>query len=164
MKTPKLPFKDAKIEYDNKNYAYENMVLHLEPEQKESHLNGTIIAERLKVNGLSSSVLDYLLENTKEIPKDWKGKYVYFWGTIFRYADGRLYVRCLVWDDGKWQAYYDWLDDDFDGSNPAAVSASMSSDSVSKSSFETMSFDQALEIVKKAGCKVTKEKLVIEEL
>ncbi len=73
---------------------------------------------------LNANVLEYLLKNPRAIPEEWKGKYVFFWGTIYRRSDGRLYVRCLVWDGSQWYWSYYWLDIDFNGLNPAAVAAS----------------------------------------
>jgi hypothetical protein len=80
----------------------------------------------MKGKGLSANVLDYLLAHPESIPEDWKGKWVYFWGTIYRNADGSLYVRFLFWHGGRWVWDYSWLAGDFRGSRPAAVSASIS--------------------------------------
>lgn len=169
MKSPQLPFKGAKIEYDNKNYAYENMVLHLEPEQKTSYIRGAVLAERLKEKGLSASVLDYLLENKDKIPEEWKEdskgntRLIFFLGTIFRNSDGDLYMRCLYFHDGEWQTDYDWLDNRFHDDDPAVVSeSSLVSDT--ELSLDTLSLEKAIEICKKNGLKITREKLVIEEL
>jgi hypothetical protein len=73
---------------------------------------------------LNANALDYLLANPHLIPEEWKGKYVFFWGTVYRNRDGDLYVRCLCWFDGRWDWGYRWLGDDWDGRNPAAVLAS----------------------------------------
>ena len=57
---------------------------------------------------MNANVLDYLLANPDLIPEDWKNqeggntRYIFFWGTIYRYSDGDLCVRCLYWDDGRW--------------------------------------------------------------
>ncbi len=45
--------------------------------------------------------------------------------TCDRNSDGNLYVRYLYWKDGQWNWNYNWLDNEFDGQNPAAVSASL---------------------------------------
>ncbi len=74
---------------------------------------------------LNANVLDYLISHPELIPESWKGQFVYFWGTIYRYADGHLYVRCLCWGDGRWCWDYDWLRNDWSGRSPAAVSASV---------------------------------------
>lgn len=58
-------------------------------------------------------VLDYLLEHPEIIPESWKGKVIFFWGTIYRYAVGNLCVRFLNWLGIVWNAFY-----------PCAVSAS----------------------------------------
>ncbi len=74
----------------------------------------------------TANVLDYLLkpENQHLIPEDWKGKYVFFWGTIYRHSDGDLYVRCLYRDGSAWGWYGGWLGNDFNSNNPALVRAS----------------------------------------
>lgn len=55
---------------------------------------------------LNASVLDYLLANPHLIPEEWKGKAVFFWGTIYRHSDGSLDVRYLDWGGGRWG--WDW--------------------------------------------------------
>ena len=73
---------------------------------------------------LNACILDYLLAHPELIPEEWKGKAVFFWGTIYRDSNGNLYVRCLYWDDEQWSWRSFWLDGGFGGSNLAAVSAS----------------------------------------
>lgn len=70
---------------------------------------------------LNANVLDYLLAHTDLIPEEWKGKYVFFWGTIYRSADDKLCVRCLYWDGGQWYWLCRWLGGGFGGVSPAAV-------------------------------------------
>jgi hypothetical protein len=62
--------------------------------------------------------------NSHLIPEEWKGKYVFFWGTIYRGSGDNLYVRCLCWGGGRWDWGYDWLGGGWDDGNPAAVPAS----------------------------------------
>lgn len=113
------------IEWDK-----EKVELHLEPEQKEGYLEGNIVRERLKGKPvLNAAVLDWLYEHQDKIPESWIGKYVYFWGTIYRNSDDRLYVRCLFWLDGAWYWHFFWLDYDFHSNFPAALRASVSSKS-----------------------------------
>ncbi|MEK7080027.1 MAG: hypothetical protein AAB901_01945, partial [Patescibacteria group bacterium] len=63
------------------------------------------------------------------IPEEWKkdGKgntrYIFFWGTIYRYRNSRLCVRCLYWEDGSWNCTHYWLDDGYEDREPAAVRA-----------------------------------------
>ena len=73
---------------------------------------------------LNANVLDYLLAHPELIPDAWKGKYLYFWGTIYRDSDGSLCVRCLYWSDGRWDWGYDWLGRRFGGQGPSALLAS----------------------------------------
>lgn len=40
-----------------------------------------------------------------------------------RNADGNLYVRYLNWNGDRWDWNYNWLDNDWNESNPSAVSA-----------------------------------------
>lgn len=73
---------------------------------------------------LNANVLDYLLANPHIIPEEWKGKAIFFWGTIYRGRNGRLLVRDLSWRGDGWGWSAGWLDLGWDGSNPAAVPAS----------------------------------------
>lgn len=73
---------------------------------------------------LNANVLDYLLKNPHLIPEEWKGKYIFFWGTIYRGSDGSLIVRYVCWRDDGWGWSSRWLDRDWDGRHPAAVPAS----------------------------------------
>ena len=101
--------------------------LYLSKEQKGGCIGGNDLRKKLaKVPILNANVDDYLLkpENQHLIPDSWKGKYIFFWGTIYRGADGSLFVRYLCWCGVRWFWHYLWLDDDFDGLSPAAASAS----------------------------------------
>lgn len=142
------------IEYNNSlgEIDLSKIKLHLEPEQKNGYTEGEVLAERFKNNGLNANVLDYLLANPRAIPDDWKvdenGKtrYIFFWGTIYRVSVGNLYVRCLCWGNGAWDWGGNWLSDDFDARNPAALLASPL-DSDPKLSFDTLNFEKRLKKV-----------------
>jgi hypothetical protein len=73
-----------------------------------SDIQGSIL--RTGKQRLNAIVLDYLLKNADLIPNEWKGKYVVFWGTVYRDAEG-LYVRCLHWCEDGWSWFYSWLDE-----------------------------------------------------
>lgn len=75
---------------------------------------------------LNANVLDYLLANPYLIPEEWKRKVIFFWGTIYRDTDGRLCVRYLRWDGGRWNWNWRWLENDWNENNPAALRASSS--------------------------------------
>lgn len=71
----------------------------------------------------NANLLDYLLKNPHLIPEEWKGEFIYFWGTIYYVSDGDLYVRYLYWSGRKWISSYARLDDDCLFNNPAACLA-----------------------------------------
>lgn len=106
--------------------------LHLSPNQ----INGKVIEGNKLRKELASepvfnaNVLDYLLAHPELIPEDWKRDeegnacYIFFWGTVYRDADGSLSVRCLRFGGGQWYWYYHWLGHDWHSRRPAAVRAS----------------------------------------
>ena len=100
--------------------------LHLSMDQTDGkYIKGTKLQKELTNEPvLNANVLDYLLDNPIIIPDEWKGKYIFFWGTVYRVSNGRLYVRCLCFDVGEWRSHYCWLDNAWFGDNPAAVRAS----------------------------------------
>lgn len=100
--------------------------LHLSPNQMNGkYIEGNKLRKELASEQvLNANVLDYLLAHPDLIPEDWKGKYVFFWGTIYRYSDGNLYVRCLYFDGGSWGWDCLCLFSNFHGYDPAAVLAS----------------------------------------
>jgi hypothetical protein len=101
--------------------------LYTSPEQLKGSIEGNKLREKLgKISTpvLNANTLDYLLANPHLIPEEWKGKYVFFWGTVYRYRGGDLYVRCLGWGGDGWYWRDFWLGLDFLGSHPAAVQAS----------------------------------------
>jgi hypothetical protein len=79
------------------------------------------VAKKVPFN---ANMLDYLLANPHLIPEEWKGKYVFFWGTVYRNSRGHLYVRYLYWSGSRWYWGDFWLDLGFFGYIPAAVPAS----------------------------------------
>ena len=119
-------YDDWKIDYDNglKSFDLSDVILHLEPAQKESYLNGEILAERLQDKCLNAAALWYLLDNPEKIPEDWKNKYVYFWGTILRDPSGDRYVLYLCFSGGEWDWRCSWLGS---GWNARSLSAGLAS-------------------------------------
>lgn len=98
-----------------------------EKQRKGSYSIGTDLRKELANQSiLNANVLDYLLkpENQHLIPEEWKGKYIFFWGTIYRDANLNLYFRCLYWHGDGWDWFCFWLGYNFRGCHPAAVSAS----------------------------------------
>jgi hypothetical protein len=75
---------------------------------------------------LNSNVLDYLLQHQEIIPDDWKDKYIFFWGTIYRNSNEcsqfenswdfndatykrQLFVRCLFMEKDGWCSKFFWF-------------------------------------------------------
>lgn len=99
--------------------------LHLSRKQKNGSIEGNKLREELKNKKvLNANVLDYLFANPHLIPEEWKGKDVFFWGTIYRDSFDSPYVRYLRWIGAQWYWGSHWLSFDFDAFNPAAVLAS----------------------------------------
>ena len=131
-KNPKIPYDGWTIESHKKmgkiEWNPDNIELYLSDKQKTGHISGNELRKELENKPvLNACVLDYLLKHQDLIPDSWKGKNVYFWGTIFRSAHGNLCVRYLYWDDGRWNWHCHWLDNDWDAYEPAALLASNSS-------------------------------------
>jgi len=80
--------------------------------------------ELSKKAALNANVLDYLLAHPDLIPEGWNGKAIFFWGTIYRYSDGDLCVRCLCFGGGRWRWDDDWLGGGWGDLDPAALLAS----------------------------------------
>lgn len=144
-KSPSLPFSGAIIE-ENKVHGKlkwnpENFKLYLSEKQKTGYIQGHELRKEVeKQNPLNATVLDWLVEHPEEYPEEWKGKYIYFWGTIFRDpSDDDLCVRCGYWDGDRVVSSCYWLDDDWRGGSPAASSAS-SLNSKTKFSSDTLPF------------------------
>ena len=112
---------------DGKLYANGNEVVrHLSPKQQNGKsIQGHKLRKELKdMQVLNACIMDALLANPQLIPDEWKSGYTFFWGTIFRDADGRLYVGCLYWDGVGWNWRYSWLGLDWLSRSPAASLAS----------------------------------------
>lgn len=102
--------------------------LHLDDGQTDGKvIMGNELREKLRGQEVyGAQLLDFYLEHPDLIPEDWKKKgYIFFWGTIYFDDRGYLYVRCLCWNGTRWVSFYFWLGSGWDGSDPAAVSASL---------------------------------------
>ena len=98
--------------------------LYLDEKQKNGYIKGSKLRIKLKNKKvLNANVLDYLLAHPELIPEEWKEKVVFFWGTIYRNSDGKLYVRYLNWYGLYWYWDCGWLDYDFDSGSPAALAS-----------------------------------------
>lgn len=102
------------------------VTLFLSPEQEgDEVIKGTELQPKvIKQAPFNANLLDYLLlEHPELIPADWKGKEVFFWGTVYRDAGGDACVRCLSRDGGGWCWRARWLGRGWDAHHPAAVLA-----------------------------------------
>jgi len=102
------------------------VLLHLSKKQQNGgYLIGNDLRKELRRRPvLNANVLDYLLKNSHLIPEEWKGKYVFFWGTVYRLSHAHLYVRYLYFREGRWSWDDHWLGRRWRGSYPAALRAS----------------------------------------
>jgi len=99
---------NGKLEWDPAKFE-----LYLCDEQEHGRIAGHELREKL-VEGkqtLNANVLDYLLKHSELIPKEWKKKLIFFWGTIYRDHYGLLVVRCINWNRGKYGWGWIWFDD-----------------------------------------------------
>jgi hypothetical protein len=114
---------------DGKLYANsKEVVLDLSPNQQNGKtIKGHKLSKELKNKQvLNACIMDALRANTQLIPEDWKqdeqgrARYIYFWGTIFRIANGDLYVEFLYWNGGRWSWDCRWLGVGWSSRCPAA--------------------------------------------
>lgn len=92
----------------------------------EMRVQGEEKLRRLKASGhirLDAKVFLAFWENKDRIPESWKGKYVYFDGTVLQSPDGRRCILYLYWSGVEWSWCYCWLEDDWNAVNPSAVLA-----------------------------------------
>lgn len=92
----------------------------------ESSVNGEEKLRRLKKLDcirLDAKVFQALWENKHLIPGDWKGKTIFFVGTIFRGRHGDRYILALFWGGSAWGWNSYWLDCDWGAHDPSAVLA-----------------------------------------
>ncbi len=103
-------------------WSADSIELYLSDKQKGGTIEGNKLRKELAgMPVLSANVLDYLLKNPQLIPDEWKGEYIFFFGTIYRRSDGLLCGRCLYWSGESWGWDYGWLDVEWDALSPAAV-------------------------------------------
>ena len=98
--------------------------LYLSKKQEKGSIGGHDLRKKLSGKPvMNANVLDYLLAHPELIPESWKDKAIFFWGTIYRYSDGLLFVRYLYWYGSEWLWNYFWLDSDFNSNSPAVLAS-----------------------------------------
>jgi hypothetical protein len=102
----------------------EKTSLYLAKNQKKRGIGGHDLHKDLSDKPvMNANVLDYLLAHPELIPEEWKDKYVFFWGTIYRDSEGISSVRCLSWKGSKWTWDSYWLISGFYYGGPAALAS-----------------------------------------
>lgn len=102
--------------------------LYLSQKQQDGKVakGGELRKELARLPVLNANVLNFLLRysHLNLIPKEWKGKRVYFWGTIYcSDFDGSLGVQALCQASGGWTDACIPLTYDFDCDHPAILLA-----------------------------------------
>ena len=96
--------------------------LYVSRKRKKGYIGGhDLRKELLDKPVMNANVLDYLLAHPELIPEEWKGKFIFFWGTIYCHSDGDLYVRFLHWIGFKWRWRCRCLGLSFDSGDSAAL-------------------------------------------
>jgi hypothetical protein len=93
-------------------------------QKKSQSINGDDLRKELENKPvLNANVLDYLLKHTELIPKEWKDKYVFLWGTTYRDSCDDLCVRGLYWSGDCWNWNYRWLYNGWDSTSLVVLRA-----------------------------------------
>ena len=93
----------------------------------ETFMVGEELLSRLKTGTsimLDAKIGQTLLQNPHLIPDSWKGKEVYFIGSVLRQPNGDRCVLCLYWDEGtemRWKWRCTWLESELTDDDPVAV-------------------------------------------
>lgn len=116
-----------KIEYHKKNGLFKfdtaKISLYLSLEQKRNYyiIGNDLRKEVAQKKIANANVLDHLILHQELIPEEWRGKAIFFWGTIYRRHDGNLFVRHLYHRASKWRWNFSWLGRDFDFYHQALI-------------------------------------------
>lgn len=105
----------------------EQVAFYLSEKQKKGTIRGHDLKKELEKKPVfNANLLDYLLAHPDIIPDEWKRnefRIIFFWGTEYRDADGKLCVRYLCWL-GRWVWHGYWLGSGWDSLHPALLRAS----------------------------------------
>ena len=104
-----------------KVFNQEEIKTYLSDEQKRGLVSGDNLMKDLCNKPVAGAeLLDFYLANPHQIPEEWNGKNIFFWGTVF-YNSGDLYVKYLFVDKGKWDWASFWLEKKWGGNDPALL-------------------------------------------
>jgi hypothetical protein len=97
-------------------------LLYLSEKQKSGVVDGNDFRRELADKPvLNANVSEYLVAHQELIPKEWMGKLIFFFGTVYRDADGNPYVYFLHWFSRQWERNLCCLNRDFNSDNPAII-------------------------------------------
>jgi hypothetical protein len=86
------------------DWRLEKSRLHIEPCQRGGHsVHGDVLCIRIRpLLPYNANLLDFLLKekNHHLIPREWPGKTILFWGTVYLDCEKRPRVRYLYWARG----------------------------------------------------------------
>lgn len=138
------------VEWDEKSVE-----LYLSEKQKTRYISGIDLREEMKdKNPVNLAFLNFFVENPKFFPKEWRGRYVYGWGTIVRSDHGNLFVPYLCEGGCEVLLNWFWLDNDWDGYDPALRFASSV---LGTPETRNLDLESAIRICKENNLKVYKE-------
>lgn len=126
---PHIPYEGWKVKEHRKGGQFTwdpvKLQLYLSEDQKDNKIVGSELCcfELADKPTLNANLLDYLLDHPDLIPEEWKGKAVFFWGTIYRDSKGYQMVRYLGFGVSRWERDYGWLDGYFGAGDPAVILA-----------------------------------------
>ena len=99
---------------------------YLSKRQKKGPIGGHDLRKELQGKPVyNANFLDYWLAHPELIPEELKGKYVFFWGTIYCDSAGGLDARCLYWDGSQWRWGDHWLGSDWHDGSPGALARNL---------------------------------------
>jgi len=79
------------------------------------------LLKKQEIPVLNINVLNFLLVNKDQIPEEWRGKKIFFWGTIISELGGRESVCYLEEDGSNWISDHHWLDHELLSRMPAVM-------------------------------------------
>lgn len=127
---PKFPYGDWKVKKHTKmgklDWDKIKVELYLSEKKKDGYIKGEDLLKELEgKNPLNANVLEYLLEHQELIPEEWKGRYIFFFGTVFQSLYGDRCILFLCFDGRGWRQNGYWLGNVWSRNCPSALLASI---------------------------------------
>lgn len=132
LSSPVLPYTDGKVTANilqhrkDGQWKWDPNKVHLyfsDIQQRGESVDGrTLRAELADQPVLNANALEYLFAHQDLIPKEWQGKDIFFWGTIYQMPDGEEYIGYLAsLDDGTWLRQYYRINESWGDTFAAAI-------------------------------------------